>query len=162
VAELANGICHGRIISTQVNPCRGGAVGPVDELRAASALDAYTAETAAQTIDYGRATARQVMADSEIAPDSEVRKAYAKMAAAQAALLAEHNLDAEAAQAYQLAIEFCPSSPEVVFRYVNLLLIQKRIQDALPLAQSAIAAAPDNQQFRDLLQQLQKAAAHPN
>jgi hypothetical protein len=72
-------------------------LGPMMQLRAASRQDAYTPDSAAQAIDYWRSTAQQLVTDPEA--DSDVRRADAKMACAQAALLAEHNLNAEADQA---------------------------------------------------------------
>lgn len=129
-------------------------LGPVLELRAPTAADTYTTERADQAVDYWRDATQQLLADSQLAADSDVRKEYAKMAGAQASLLAEHHSNEQAAQAYQLANELCPSSPEVVFRYVNYLLGQNRAQDALQVVQTAVGAAPDNQIFRSLLDNL--------
>ena len=52
-----------------------------------------------------------------------------------------------------------PHSPEAVFRYVTLLLTQQRFADAIPVAEAAVNAAPDSQQFRDLLEALKKKSA---
>ena len=46
------------------------------------------------------------------------------------------------------------ANPEVVFRYTSLLMNENRLGDALAVAQSAVNAAPDNQQFQSLLNQL--------
>jgi hypothetical protein len=129
-------------------------LGPIMELRAPSSQEAHSAEAASQAVDYWR-TAQQIIGDSEA--DSDVRMAYAKMASAQAGLLADHNLNAEADQAYRVATEICPSSPEAVFRYVNLLLTQNRLPDALQVAQTALMAAPDNLQFHSLVENLQRS-----
>jgi tetratricopeptide (TPR) repeat protein len=129
-------------------------LGPIMELRAPSSQEAYSAEAASQAVDYWR-TAQQIIGDSEA--DSDVRMAYAKMASAQAGLLADHNLNAEADQAYRVATEICPSSPEAVFRYVNLLLTQNRLPDAVQVAQRALMAAPDNLQFHSLVENLQRS-----
>ena len=80
------------------------------------------------------------------------------MASTQAGLLADHNLNDQADQAFQLATELCPSSPEPVFLYINLLLGQNRKQDALQVAQTAVTADPNNAQFRALLDQLKKVS----
>jgi hypothetical protein len=45
-----------------------------------------------------------------------------------------------------------------VFRYVSLLLGEKRVVDAIPVAEQAASADPDNQQLRDLLQSLKRFA----
>ncbi|HEX7541746.1 MAG TPA: hypothetical protein VF352_06415 [Anaerolineales bacterium] len=64
----------------------------------------------------------------------------------------------EADFAFRQAWALCPDSPEAVFRYVNFLLKQKRITDALLVAQTA-AQMPsmqgqEGQQTRDLFVQL--------
>ena len=73
------------------------------------------------------------------------------MVSAQAALLLDHNYPSEAEQAFRIANEICPSSPEVVFHYVQLLIDQKRFADALPVVENAVRAAPEEKQFADLL-----------
>ncbi len=125
-------------------------LGPIMELRAADAQAAYTPETATQALDYWRNAADELAASTEAAGDSAPRREYSKMALAQANLLLEHNYSTQAEQALQIASEMCPSSPEVVFNYVNLLLKQNRIEEARAVVQSGLSAAPDNQQFKAL------------
>src|SRR6266576_1882119 len=119
--------------------------------------NALTRERAAQSLDYWRTTAQQIAADPEAADSPDVRKTYSKMADDQAALFLDRQYTAEAEQGFQLAIEICPYSPEAVFRYVNLLTGQNRLADAVAVTESAVKAAPDYTQFRDLLEQLRKA-----
>jgi len=62
--------------------------------------------------------------------------------------------------AFRQAWALCPYSPEAVFRYVNFLLEQKRISDALLVAETA-AQMPsmqgqDGEQIRDLVENLKK------
>ena len=76
------------------------------------------------------------------------------MICAQASLMVDHNFPAEAEQAFRIANELCPSSPESVFRFVQLLVEQKRFADAILVAENAIKADPNEKQFRDLLNQL--------
>ncbi len=133
-------------------------LGPVMELRASSTADSYATERADQAVDYWRSTTQQLLADSGLTADSDVRKEYAKMACAQAGLLADHNLNDQAGQAFQLATELSPSSPEAVFRYVNYLVSQNRPQDALQAAQTAVTADPANKTFQALLEQLKKTS----
>ena len=62
--------------------------------------------------------------------------------------------------AFRQAWALCPYSPEAVFRYVNFLLKQKRISDALVVAETA-AQMPsmqgqDGEQIRALVEQLKK------
>ena len=131
-------------------------LGPVMELRVQDEQNALTAQRAAQSVDYWRTTAQQLLSDPETPEGSDPRKAYAKMVCAQAGLFLDRKFTAEAEQALQIANEICPSSPEAVFRYVNLLLGQGRWEDAVPLVQSALKAAPENQQFGDLLARLRE------
>lgn len=80
------------------------------------------------------------------------------MAAAQAGLLADHQFTTSAEEAYRLAAEIGPSNPEAVLSYVNFLSGQKRFADAIPVLETAANAAPDNQQFHDLLQAVKRTA----
>jgi len=79
----------------------------------------------------------------------------------QAADAAEKERMARAADfAFRQAWALCPYSPEAVFRYVTFLLKQKRISDALVVAETA-AQMPANQgkegeQIRGLVEQLKK------
>ncbi len=132
-------------------------LGPIMELRVRDEQNALTAGRAAQSVDYWRTTAQQLLSDPETPDGSDPRKAYSKLVSEQAALLLNRNYTAEAEQAFRIANEICPSSPEAVFRYVNLLMGQNRFQDAVQVGESAVKAAPENQQFRDLLEQLKKA-----
>ena len=66
----------------------------------------------------------------------------------------------EADFAFRQAWALCPYSPEAVFRYVNFLLEQKRVADALLVAETA-AQMPsmqgrDGEQIRDLVENLKK------
>jgi tetratricopeptide (TPR) repeat protein len=132
-------------------------LGPIMELRVQDQQNALTAERAAQSVDYWRATAQQLLADPETPDGSNPRKAYSKMAAEQSDLLLNRKYTAEAEQALQLANQICPSSPEAVFRYANLLVAQKRFDDAIVIANNAIKTEPANKQFRDLLNNLNNA-----
>jgi Tetratricopeptide repeat len=131
-------------------------LGPIMELRVQDEQNALTPERAAQSVDYWRDTTQQLLADSESGDSGDVRLAYSKLAAEQASLLLERNYTAEADQTLRLATEISPSSPEAVFGYVNLLMQQSRFEEAAQVAESGVKAAPDNQQFRGLVEQLRK------
>ncbi len=62
----------------------------------------------------------------------------------------------EADFAFRQALVLCPTSPEAIFRYVNLLVEQKRIPDAITVAQSALAIDSGNDQIRNLLKELDR------
>jgi predicted Zn-dependent protease len=131
-------------------------LGPIMELRAQDGQTTFTANAAAQALDYWRITTQQLPIGSETSEDQEVLRAYSKLATAQAGLLAAHNFNAEAEQTYRFATEICPYNPEAVFSYVNLLVTQQRFAEAVPVVETAVRAAPDNQQLHDLLDTLKK------
>src|ERR1043166_9229346 len=133
-------------------------LGPVMELGVQDPQNALTAERAAQSVDYWRATAEQLLSDPAIADGSDPRKAYSKLIAEQAELFLARNYAAEAEQAFRIANEICPSSPEAVCRYVNLLVGQNRIQEAIPVVENAMRSDPANRQFQNLMNELQRQA----
>jgi hypothetical protein len=63
---------------------------------------------------------------------------------------AQSNADLAFRQAYAL----CPYSPEVVFRYVNLLENLQRHDDAVLIVKTPVRLSPDYKQFQDLLRNL--------
>jgi hypothetical protein len=76
-------------------------------------------------------------------------------------------LRAETDYAFRQAFALCPTSPEAVFRYVNFLLSQNRLNDAMLITRTARKMNPDNEQLNDLLshlvdfrEQQRKSAAH--
>jgi len=128
-------------------------LGPIMELRN---QDGLTPERAVQSVDYWRTTSQELLSDPEITDSSPARQAYGKMAAEQAALLLDREYVAEAEQTFRMANEILPANPAIVFRYVSFLAGQNRLDDAIPLVRNAANLAPDNKQFRDLLENLQK------
>jgi tetratricopeptide (TPR) repeat protein len=125
-------------------------LGPMIELGPAQQQSELSAEKAAQSVDYWRTAADQLLSDPETPEGSDARKAYSKLISSQAGLLVDHNLPAEAEQEFRTALQLTPESPEAVFRYINLLISQGRVADALPVVENAIKAAPDNGQFQNL------------
>jgi tetratricopeptide (TPR) repeat protein len=136
------------------------ALGALMELRVQDEQNVLTRERAAQSVDYWRTTAQQLLADTEAADSRYVRMAYSKLASSQAGLLLERGYTAEAEQAFRYAYHIAPTSPEAVYRYINLLVGQNRVHDALPLAENAVRMEPENKQFRNLVQELQKKNRH--
>jgi beta-lactamase regulating signal transducer with metallopeptidase domain len=62
----------------------------------------------------------------------------------------------EADFAFRQAFAICPSSPEALFRYVNLLVSLGRVDDAIRLTEAAIKVSTQDAQFRNLLTELQR------
>lgn len=131
-------------------------LGPIMELRVQDEQNALTGERASQSVDYWRTTAQQLLSDPEAASSRDVLLSYSKLVSSQAGLLLERGYVAEAEQAFRIANEIAPTSPEAVFRYVNLLVEQGRYQDAMPIAQTAVRIEPENQQFRNLMEELKR------
>jgi hypothetical protein len=125
-------------------------LGPIIEMGSSQQQSDLNATQAAQSVDYWQTAAQQLLSDPDTSEGSDARKAYSKLITSQAGLLIDHGLSAEAEQEFRVALQLTPDSPEAVFRYVNLLLSQNRVADALPVVETAIKAAPDNEQLQGL------------
>ncbi|MEO5801895.1 MAG: tetratricopeptide repeat protein [Verrucomicrobiota bacterium] len=58
--------------------------------------------------------------------------------------------------AFRQSVALSPNSPEAVFRYVNLLLSQNRIADAILVAKICQKLDPENTSFKALVEQLEQ------
>ena len=67
----------------------------------------------------------------------------------------------EADFAFKQAFAFCPYSPEAVFRYVNLLLMLQRYQDAYYVASTCLKLDPYNAQVVGLVDNLRRMKDQP-
>lgn len=65
----------------------------------------------------------------------------------------------EADFALRQGLVLCPRSPEVVYRYVNFLLNQKRNADAILVAELALRFDPQNRQIQGLVRAVKQAPA---
>lgn len=99
--------------------------------------------------------------DPAFAQNEEARKTFAKLRSAIGGLYAsraEHSdspaekqrMTAEADLAFRQALALCPDLPEAVFRYVNLLLAQKRKADARLVAGTFSRLAPKDENLQQL------------
>jgi len=86
-------------------------LGPLMELRAPDVQNAFTPETAAQSVDYWRTTTQNVLSDPEAAASPYALKSYSHDANSAANLLAAHDYTAEAEQAYRLSSQLWPGNP---------------------------------------------------
>jgi tetratricopeptide (TPR) repeat protein len=126
------------------------ALGPLIEMGHPQQQSELNATQAAQSVDYWQTAAQQLLSDPDTPQGSDARKAYSKLISSQAGLLVDHGLSAEAEQEFRIALQLTPDSPEAVFRFINLLMSQNRVADALPIVENAIKAAPDNEQLQGL------------
>jgi hypothetical protein len=69
-------------------------------------------------------------------------------------------LSVEADYAFRQAYALCPTSPEALYRYVNFLLAQSRLDDAILLVHTTLKLTPADDhyydQYEDLLSQLKQ------
>lgn len=105
-------------------------LGPIMQLGVADGQTSFTADRATQIVDYWRDMAQQLMSDTDSPAGSEPRKTYSKLVSSQAHLLEDHNFTADAEQAYRLAVQLEPSSPEAVYGLANMLARDGHTQEA--------------------------------
>ena len=108
-------------------------LGPLLELGVQDVQNSFTRQTAAQAVNYWNYMAQQFLSDAESPADSPARLTYAKMAAAQAALLADHQYGAEAEQAYRVAIQIARANPEAGYGLAQNLATTGRADEAREL-----------------------------
>ncbi len=130
-------------------------LGPVLELGVSDASQLLTADRAAQSVEYWKTTANTMGGPDENSSSAEQRRAYAKMAAAQAGLLNQAGFSESAMETYAIAARIHPGDPEVAFRYSDLLVQQNRAQDAIPIVRAAVEAHPEQSGLAQLLNRLQ-------
>jgi hypothetical protein len=99
---------------------------------------------------------------------SKLRSAIAGVYAWRAARVKEpkekERMRQAADYAFRQAFALCPYSPEAVFRYVNLLVQDKKFEDSLLITQTALKLQPQNVVLRGLagrLRSMAKGEAEP-
>ncbi|MBL9134631.1 MAG: hypothetical protein JNK85_02120 [Verrucomicrobiales bacterium] len=126
--------------------------GPILEVVPSGTAEATTAAHAAETSTFWRETAERLPKES-LPSDSPARQAYAKQATAQAALLAERQLPAEAEQVYRAAREIAPGVFEPTEQLTKFLAGAGRIAEA---AQILDDYARQNEAQRYIAEELKK------
>lgn len=128
-------------------------LGPLMELGARDEQNAFTAERAAQSLDYWRSKAQEVFSDPEAMNSTSALKSYSDNTAAAANLLAEHGFAAEAEEAYRLAAQLWPGSAKSIGGLADLLLRGGRGDEARQLV------GEFNQTFPDQRKDLERTSA---
>ncbi|HWX22398.1 MAG TPA: hypothetical protein VN578_21055 [Candidatus Binatia bacterium] len=118
-------------------------LGPLMELHVPDAQNTFTPERAAQSLDFWRTTAEDVLADPEATGSTDALKSYSHDAASAANLLAAHNYTAEAEQAYRLSSQLWPGNPEAVGNLATLLANTGRSNEAHQLLDNFARNYPD-------------------
>lgn len=129
-------------------------LGPVFELRGGGSQAEVNPTQAGQSLDYWRETAQRLQADSSLPPESPSRASYAQMVAAQAAYFANHNLTAEAEQAYRLGVEIAPASVDAVSQLSRYLVGTGRPNEAIEVVDQFTQQNPD---LRSMAEDLRKS-----
>ena len=114
---------------------------------------------------YGRKDWSQFSGDKEYVTNDFAPPAFSKLRVSIAGLyqwrLMNHpgaeekaQLEAEADYAFRQAFALCPTSREALYRSVNFLMMEGRIDDAIQMAGTACKLTPDDEQYENLLSQL--------
>ena len=117
-------------------------LGPLMELHAADGQDAFTADRAAQSLDYWRTETQTVLADPEATSSETTLKAWSHEANAAANLLAAHSYNAEAEQAYRYSNQLWPANPEAVTGLADILVRTGRAEEARQLVDNFARSYP--------------------
>jgi len=135
-----------------------------------------TEETPVQTVTefaervYGRKNVKGFEGDVRFLRNENAQKMFSKWRSAIGGVYAwrvsnarnpadQQRMLAEADFAFRQALALCPSSPEAVFRYVNLLLAQGRADEGFQVVQAAVNIKPNDKQFKGLLAQIKEIQA---
>jgi len=105
-------------------------LGPLMELGARDEQNTFTASHATQYLDYWRDAAQRVLFDAEGAGSETALKSYSHDTVSAANLLAAHNFNTEAEQAYRLAAQLWPENPESAGGLAGLLAASGRQNEA--------------------------------
>jgi len=106
--------------------------------------------------------------DKDFAASSQARKCYSKLRSSMAGLYvwrADNATDPQERQrmydaadyAFRQSFALYPCAPDVVYRYVDLLLERNRNDDALMVVKTVLRLMPGNVHLKDLLVQVEKA-----
>ncbi len=121
-------------------------LGPLMELGAQSAENTFTAERAAESLDYWRTKSQAILDDPGAAGSETALKSYSHDTVAAGNLLAAHHFTAEAEEAYRLATHLWPGNPESVGGLADLLFQGGRENEARQVLQEFLQVHPDEQE----------------
>ena len=121
-------------------------LGPLMELGARSDQNYFTPERAAQSLDYWRSTAQQVLSDPTAAGSDATLKSYSHDVVSTANLLAAHNFSGDAEEAYRLGTQLWPANPESASGLADLLAANGRDSEARQVLDDFARQYPDQRQ----------------
>lgn len=138
-------------------------LGPVLELPGPGTAAVGVEARAAGSLQFWQDTAQRLQADASLPPDAPARAAYAQLATGQAAQLARQNLHAESEQAYRLARDIAPGSPDAVGKLAAYLAERGRRAEAYQVIED-FSMLEDHYRFMadELRRAVDEASSAPN
>ena len=118
-------------------------LGPLMELGAADAQNAFTPQRATQAVDYWTSAANTILADPQATASESAMRSYSHDVDSTANLLAAHDFTGQAEQAYRLASQLWPGNPEPINGLAELLNRNGRGDEVTQLLNDFIAKYPD-------------------
>lgn len=118
-------------------------LGPLMELNGQSAQNQFTADVAAQSVDYWSSMTQTLLADPNVTGSSYALRSYSHDVNATANLLAANNFTDQAEQAYELASQIYPGNPEPVNGLAKLLTQTGHADQAQALLDQFVSKYPD-------------------
>lgn len=118
-------------------------LGPLMELGVSNPQSPFTADQSAQSLDYWKNTAGQILADPQAASSDSALKSYSHDTVAAANLMVAHGFNADAEQAYRLAAQLWPGNPESVSGLADVLQGSGRADQAQQLIDDFDQRFPD-------------------
>jgi tetratricopeptide (TPR) repeat protein len=123
-------------------------LGPIFALNTGNTM---TADQASQSVNYWQNEAQQLQAGGETS--TPVLQSFSHDASAQGNLLANNNFPEEASQAYQTALNICPSNPEAISGLTRVLAQQGLFEQASQAFDNFLQANPQESQTVNNLRQ---------
>lgn len=118
-------------------------LGPLMELRAQDEQNKFTPDRAAQSLEYWQAKAQQVLSNPDAYYSTETLKTYSHDVNSSANLLAAHDYNNEAEQAYRLSSQLWPGNPEPIGSLAGILARDGRAEEARLLLEEFSRNFPD-------------------
>jgi len=118
-------------------------LGPLMELRAQDGQNKFTADHAAQSLEFWQAKAQQVLSNPDAYYSNETLKTYSHDVNSSANLLAAHDYNNEAEQAYRLSSQLWPGNPEPIGGLAGILARDGRAEEARLLLDEFSRNFPD-------------------
>ncbi len=118
-------------------------LGPLMELGGQSAQSQFTADVAAQSVDYWSSMTQSLLSDPNVTGSTTALKSYSHDVNATANLLAANNFTDQAEQAYEMASQIFPGNPDPVNGLAKLLTQTGHADQAQAVIDQFVSKYPD-------------------